>query len=275
MAKQSNMKYLFTFLAAGILFTGCKNEGNGNQNKDAMDENPYGEVVNVLKADSVEIEIEPISHATAIVNWGDTIFYIDPVGGAEAFEGKEKPDFILITDIHGDHMSVETLQTMDLEGVHIIGPQAVIDEMPEEMVDIVRALENGATTRVLDFYIEAVPMYNLPEDDDSRHPKGRGNGYIVERNGQRLYIAGDTEDIPEMRELEDIEIALIPMNMPYTMSVEDAADGVLAFAPEKVIPYHFRGEDGFADVEKFKKLINEGNKDIEVELLEWYPDREE
>ncbi|WP_372919456.1 MBL fold metallo-hydrolase [Salegentibacter sp.] len=270
------MKYLFTLLAVGILFTGCKNEGNGNQTEDAMEENPYGEGKNVLEADSLDIDIQPISHATAVVNWGDATFYIDPVGGAEAFEGKEKPDFILITDIDGDHMNVETLQALDLENVHIIVPQAVHDELPGEMDDIVRALENGATTRVLDFFIESIPMYNLPEDDpDSRHPKGRGNGYVVEKNGQRLYIAGDTENIPEMRELENIEIALIPMNMPYTMTVEDAAEGVLAFAPEKVIPYHYRGEDGYADVEKFKELVNEGNKDIEVELLEWYPDREE
>jgi L-ascorbate metabolism protein UlaG (beta-lactamase superfamily) len=270
------MKYLFTLLAAGILFTGCKNEEKEKQSEDAIsDNNPYSEGKNTLEADSVEIDIQPISHASAVINWGDASFYIDPVGGAEAFKGKDKPDFILITDIHGDHMSAETLQAIDLEGVHIIVPQAVKDELPEELNDIVRTLENGATTRVLDFYIEAIPMYNLPEDPEAYHPKGRGNGYVVEKNGQRLYIAGDTENIPEMKELKNIEIALIPMNLPYTMTVEDAADGVLAFAPKKVIPFHFRGQDGFADVEKFKELINEGNKDIEVEMLEWYPEREE
>lgn len=268
------MRYLFTLLAAGILFTGCKNEGKENQNNTA-EENPYSEGKNTLESDSVDIEIQPISHATAVINWGDASFYIDPVGGAEAFEGKEKPDFILITDIHGDHMSAETLQAMDLEGVHIIVPQAVKDELPAEMNNVLRTLENGATTKVLDFYIEAIPMYNLPEDPEAFHPKGRGNGYVVERNGQRLYIAGDTENIPEMKELENIETALVPMNLPYTMTVEEAANGVLAFAPKKVIPYHFRGQDGFADVEKFKKLVNEGNKDIEVKMLEWYPDREE
>ncbi|MDR9457287.1 MAG: MBL fold metallo-hydrolase [Salegentibacter sp.] len=269
------MKYLFTLMAVGILFTGCKNEGNDSQTEDSMSENPYGGETNYLEADTVDIDIQPITHATAVINWGDATFYIDPVGGIEAFEGKEKPDFILITDIHGDHMNAETIMAMDTEGTPIIVPQAVKDELPEEMNDILRTLQNGGTTRVLDFYIEAIPMYNLPEDPESYHPKGRGNGYVVERNRQRLYIAGDTEDIPEMRELEDIEIALIPMNLPYTMTVEDAADGVLAFAPEKVIPYHFRGEDGYSDVEKFKELVNEGNKDIEVEILEWYPDREE
>jgi len=264
-----------TLLAAGILFTGCKNESKENENTEAKTENTSEVAQNEATADTASIDIQPISHATAVINWGEATFYLDPVGGAEAFEGMEKPDFILITDIHGDHMSAETLQAMDLEGVHVIVPQAVKDQLPEELNSVLRTLDNGATTKVMDFYIEAIPMYNLPEDPDAFHPKGRGNGYIVERNGQRLYIAGDTEDIPEMRNLEDIDIALVPMNLPYTMTVENAADGVLAFAPKKVIPFHFRGKDGLADVEKFKSLVNEGNQDIEVEILEWYPDRAE
>lgn len=269
------MRFVLTLLTVGLFFTSCKNEGKDTQTEEAMTEKA-AETEEVQKeADTTTIAIKPISHATAVINWGDATFYIDPVGGAKAFEGIEKPDFILITDIHGDHMSAETLQNLDLEGVHIIVPQAVKDDLPKEMNDILRTLENGGTTRVLDFYIEAIPMYNLPEDPEGYHPKGRGNGYVVERNGKKLYIAGDTEDIPEMRNLEGIDVALIPMNLPYTMTVEDAADGVLAFAPKKVIPYHFRGQDGFADVEKFKKLVNEGNKDIEVQMLEWYPEGEE
>ena len=256
------MKYLLTLLAAGILFTGCKNENKENEDKEAKTENTSEVAQNETAADTASIDIHPISHATAVINWGDATFYLDPVGGAEAFEGMEKPDFILITDIHGDHMSAETLQAMDLEGVHVIVPQAVKDQLPEELNSVLRTLDNGATTKVMDFYIEAIPMYNLPEDPDAFHTKGRGNGYVVERNGQRLYIAGDTEDIPEMRNMKDIDIALVPMNLPYTMTVEDAADGVLAFAPKKVIPFHFRGKDGFADVEKFKTLVNEGNQDI-------------
>lgn len=269
------MKYLLTLLAAGILFTGCKNESKEKEDTEAKTENTSEVAQNETTTDTASIDIQPISHATAVINWGNATFYLDPVGGAEAFEGMEKPDFILITDIHGDHMSAETLQAMDLEGVHIIVPQAVKDQLPKELNSILRTLDNGATTKVMDFYIEAIPMYNLPEDPDAFHTKGRGNGYVVERNGQRLYIAGDTEDIPEMRNMKDIDIALVPMNLPYTMTVEDAADGVLAFAPKKVIPFHFRGKDGFADVEKFKTLVNEGNQDIEVEMLEWYPDRAE
>lgn len=268
------MRYLLTLLSLGILFTGCRNENKKDEDTDAKTESTSKVAQNETESGSASIDIQPISHATAVINWGDATFYLDPVGGAEVFEGMQKPDFILITDIHGDHMSAETLEAMDLEGVHVIVPQAVKEKLPEELNSVLRTLENGATTKIMDFYIEAIPMYNLPEDPEAFHTKGRGNGYVIERNSQRLYIAGDTEDIPEMRNLQEIDIALIPMNLPYTMTVEDAADGVLAFAPKKVIPYHFRGKDGFADVEKFKTLVNKGNQNIEVEMLEWYPKRE-
>ncbi|MGA8854878.1 MAG: MBL fold metallo-hydrolase, partial [Christiangramia sp.] len=105
------------------------------------------------------------------------------------------------------------------------------------------------------------------------HTKGRGNGYVLEKDGKRLYISGDTEDIPEMRALKNIDIALVSMNLPYTMPVDQAAEGVLAFQPKKVIPYHYRGKEGFSDVEEFKRLVNKGNPNIEVELMEWYPEK--
>jgi L-ascorbate metabolism protein UlaG (beta-lactamase superfamily) len=269
------MRFILTLLSIGLFLTSCKNQENKAQKDETMSENASITEEAKKETDTTDITIQPISHATAVINWDESTFYVDPVGGAQAFEGMKKPDFILITDIHGDHMSAETLQAMDLEGVKIIVPQAVKDELPAEMNSSLTILENGATTQVLDFSIKAIPMYNLPEDPEAYHPKGRGNGYVIEHNGKKLYIAGDTEDIPEMRNLEGIDVALIPMNLPYTMTVEDAAAGVLAFSPEKVIPYHFRGQQGYADVEKFKSLVNQGNKDIKVEMLNWYPNREE
>jgi L-ascorbate metabolism protein UlaG (beta-lactamase superfamily) len=131
-------------------------------------------------------------------------------------------------------------------------------------------LANDETVTDKGVTITAVPMYNIPETDDSRHAKGRGNGYILEGAGSRVYIAGDTGPIPEMKALKNIDMAFIPMNLPYTMGVDDAALAVLAFAPTKVYPYHYRQPDGFADVAKFKTLVNTGNPDIEVVLLEWY-----
>jgi L-ascorbate metabolism protein UlaG (beta-lactamase superfamily) len=132
-------------------------------------------------------------------------------------------------------------------------------------------MANGDSHTIGTLMFEAVPMYNLPmEGEDYRHVKGAGNGYLLESAGTRIYIAGDTEDIPEMRALEDIDVAFIPMNLPFTMDVATAAAGVLAFNPDIVYPYHYRGSDGLADVREFERLVTLGNPDIQVRLLDWY-----
>ena len=258
---------LFTMLAGSLL--SCKNE-----NREVPD--VTGEDVlegeTAATTDTAEIDINPISHATAVINWGDTTIYLDPVGGAEAFTGMTDADMVLITDIHGDHMSAETLAALNLGDTPIIAPQAVKDELPDSLATKITVMNNGENLSQSGIAIEAIPMYNLREEAKQFHPKGRGNGYVLEKDGQRLYIAGDTEDIPEMRSLENIDIALVPMNLPYTMPVDAAADAVIEFAPEKVYPYHFRGQDGKADVDKFKQLVNEGNSEVEVVLANWYPE---
>jgi L-ascorbate metabolism protein UlaG (beta-lactamase superfamily) len=113
-------------------------------------------------------------------------------------------------------------------------------------------------------------MYNLPNDSTARHPKGRGNGYILTLGDKKFYISGDTEDIPEMRSLKNIDVAFVCMNLPYTMSIEQAANAVLAFKPKIVYPYHYRGQDGFSDIQKFKTLVNNGDASIDVRLKDWY-----
>lgn len=268
------MKKIVTFFAFALLFFACKNDQKSEkeeteqfaQNDQTMDQ---------PESDSVEIDITPISHATGVFHWGDMVFYTDPVGGAAAFEGQDKPDFILLTDIHGDHMDAETLKALELGDTKIITPQAVKDKLPEDMQANLVVMNNGDTQEMMGFTIKAIPMYNIPETKDAMHTKGRGNGYVLEKDGKRLYISGDTEDTPEMRNLKNIDVAIISMNLPYTMPVDKAAEGVLAFKPKKVIPYHYRGKDGFADIQKFKQLVNEGDSEIEVELLDWYPKNEE
>jgi L-ascorbate metabolism protein UlaG (beta-lactamase superfamily) len=223
-------------------------------------------------SDMSEIGIYPISHATALINWGEEVIYTDPVGGAKAFADLDEPGIILVTDIHSDHLSIETLSATVKENTVIIAPKAVADLLPEKLLAKTVVSANGEKTTQKGFSIEAVPMYNLPEDPKSFHTKGRGNGYVVEKSGKRLYIAGDTSGTPEMRALKNIDIALVPMNLPYTMSVEEAASAVLDFAPREVYPYHYRGINGLSDVNKFKELVNAGNPNIMVELLNWYPE---
>ncbi|WPP49991.1 MBL fold metallo-hydrolase [Catalinimonas niigatensis] len=225
-----------------------------------------------ISTDQGELTINPVLHSTMVLEWDGMTIYIDPYGGQASFSEYDTPDLVLITDIHGDHMNAETLSALDLSNTELIAPQAVIDELGDIKFKKTHALANGEETDWKSIGVEAVPMYNLPETDDSRHPKGRGNGYILTLGGKRVYISGDTEDTPEMRALENVDVAFVCMNQPYTMDVEQAADAVLEFKPAIVYPFHFRGGGGqFSDVEEFKKLVNEGDEDIEVRLGEWYP----
>ncbi len=218
-----------------------------------------------------DLTIHPVLHSTMVMEWNGQTIYTDPYGGAEAFAGFDAPDLVLITDIHGDHLHKETLSALDLSGAELIAPQAVVEQLVDIKFKKVHTLTNGESADWQSMGVEAVPMYNLPETDDSRHPKGRGNGYVLTMGGKRIYISGDTEDIPEMRALDDIDVAFVCMNLPYTMDVNQAADAVLEFKPDIVYPFHFRGGGGkFSDVEEFKRLVNAGNQDIEVRLRDWY-----
>lgn len=228
----------------------------------------------VIATETGDLTVTPISHATFALQINDYTIYFDPTGGAEAFEGIEKPDLILVTDIHGDHLNAETIEAVKMPKTKIIAPQAVADELGEAFEDQLVVFKNGDTDTVKKVLVTAIPMYNLPETEDSRHPKGRGNGYVLEIGGKRIYVSGDTEDIPEMRNLEKIDVAFICMNLPYTMTVDQAAKAVLDFKPRVVYPYHFRGKDGFADVEQFKQLVTSQNEDIKVLIKEWYPNKE-
>ncbi len=222
------------------------------------------------------VEIIPIEHATAILEWGDTTIYIDPVGGKVVFEGQNEPDFILITDIHGDHFNIETLQELNTENATLVVPQAVADQIREEFTSKItlEIMGNGESKTFSGVTIEAIPMYNLREEALDFHTKGRGNGYVITIGNERIYFSGDTEDIPEMRALENIDKAFVCMNLPYTMPVESAAAAVLEFQPKEVYPYHYRGRPDVSDVAKFKQLVNERNPDIKVVQLDWYPNDE-
>lgn len=217
--------------------------------------------------------VHPIMHATMVLDWGGATIYTDPVGAVDQFNSMKPADVILITDIHGDHLSTSTLTQLVASGTVIVAPKAVAEKFTPMLLAQTVVLANGATTSQKGFMIEAIPMYNLPESSESAHTKGRGNGYVVTRDGKRVYVAGDTADIPEMRALQDIDTAFIPMNLPYTMTVESAAEGVLAFAPHHVYPYHYRGKDGLSDVAKFKQLVQSVNPDIDVILADWYPSK--
>lgn len=214
--------------------------------------------------------VKPIEHATFVLSWSDHTIYVDPVGGAEVFKGISKPDLVLITDIHGDHFDLKTLEAIMEPRTRIVTPRAVADKLPESLKNNIVILKNDEKTKSSDIDITAVPMYNIPESSSAFHPKGRGNGYVLTIADKRIYISGDTQNTPEMRSLKDIDAAFICMNLPYTMDISEAAKAVLAFKPKVVYPFHYRGKDGLSDVDKFKELVNLEDKTIEVKLLKWY-----
>ena len=218
-----------------------------------------------IPTDNGDLIVHPIDHATFAMGWNGSTIYVDPVGGAEAFQGLPGPDLILVTDIHGDHLNAETLQAVMGESTVLVAPGAVVEQLPESLQARARTLANGSETSLLGLTVLAVPMYNLTEDRLQYHEPGRGNGYVVTLGGRRVYISGDTEDIREMRALEDIDVAFVCFNLPYTMTEEQAADAVLEFQPEIVYPYHYRG----SDVDAFTSMVGE-NPEIEVRIGGWY-----
>lgn len=261
------MKTLVSLLIGGVLLLGCKEKKYAKPIAIAKKENATVQV----NTKDANIKIIPIEHATAVLEWNDITIYIDPVGGAKAFEGQKQPDLILITDVHGDHLSVETLEALNTEKAKIMVPQAVADMIPENFTPQLDVLNNGDAKERYGITVEAIPMYNLRKEALKFHTQGRGNGYVLNIDGQRLYFSGDTEDIPEMRALSNIDKAFICMNLPYTMTIESAADAVLEFKPKQVYPYHYRGRPDVSDITEFKTMVNAGNPDLEVIQLDWYP----
>ena len=257
MYKPITMKYLFTLV---ILL--CFSLAHA-QSPDSPDR---------IATDKGDLTVQPIIHGTLVLQWNGKTIYFDPYGGADLFKDQPKADMIFITDIHGDHLNMNTLSQLDWGKATFYVPQAVMDKLPENMQARSVVLNNGDSKEAADIKISAIPMYNLPNDENARHPKGRGNGYILEMGGKKIYISGDTEDIAEMRELKKVDVAFVCMNLPFTMDIDQAASAVLDFKPAIVYPFHYRGRGGLSDVAAFKQKVNAGNANIEVRLKNWYPD---
>ena len=218
-----------------------------------------------------EIKIQPLMHASMHLSWKEQSILIDPYKNENYYKNISSPELILITDIHGDHLNIESLKNINIEKTQFVVPQAVANILRENGFTKIQELSNGSRTNINGMEIAAIPMYNLPQEEKSKHPKGRGNGYIITLGNQKVYLSGDTEDIAEMRQLQNIDIAFVCMNLPYTMDVEAAASAVLDFKPKLVFPYHYRGGGGkFSDIHKFKELVNASNEEIEVRLVDWY-----
>ena len=207
------------------------------------------------------VEIEPIHHGSLVLKFKDKVIHVDPWSQGN-YDDVAKADLVLITDIHSDHMDPNQIQEVTKTGSIIIAPEAV-----QKTITKAQVLRNGETTEVLGIRIEAIAMYNLkrgPGPGKLYHTKGRGNGYLLTLGHERVYVSGDTECVPEIRALKNVDIAFICMNLPYTMTPQEAASCVNSFQPRVVYPYHHRG----AELEDFKSGVTAAG--TEVRVLDWY-----
>jgi len=227
-----------------------------------------GHAANIFSTSGGDITIHPISHASFVMETPKGTIYVDPVGDVAAYSDFPAADLVLITHEHGDHFKTETLAGVVGDATVLITNPAVHGKLDSDMAAKASHIANGESTDFNGVGIEAIPAYNTTEERLNFHPQGRDNGYVLSFDGFRVYVSGDTEDVPEMRALQDIDLAFVCMNLPFTMDVEAAASAVAEFAPTYVYPYHYRGRDnGTQDPAEFAKLIGDA---AEVKLGNWY-----
>ncbi len=207
------------------------------------------------------VRLTVINHASMVIEGGRLVIAVDPVG-ANRYDGLPQADLVLITHAHGDHLDPTAVVKLKKATAMVLGPESVAKSLAGTTV-----IRNGENRQVGQWTIEAVPAYNLkrgPSAGSVYHPKGDGNGYVLDLAGNRCYVAGDTEAIPEMKALKNIAVAFLPMNLPFTMTPEEAAEAAKSVVPRIVYPYHYRG----TDLASFQKAL-EGSG-IEVRIRDWY-----
>ena len=214
----------------------------------------------IIPAQGGAIRITPMFHGSLQIEYRGEIIHVDPFSAGD-YSGAKKADFVLITHTHPDHLDAKAISQVTTNATDFIAPSSVsaaLKKIPFVQKGHVQILKNGELTSMkieteLDengkkrlltkMTFQAVPMYNLkrgPKPGQKFHPKGQFNGYVLTLGGKRIYIAGDTEATPEMKALKNIDVAFLPMNLPYTMTPQEAAVGAKAFKPKVVYPYHYR-----------------------------------
>jgi len=222
----------------------------------------------VFETENGKITVHPIDHASIVLETPSGTIYVDPVGDPAQYAMHPTPDLILVTHEHGDHFNAETLGAIAGEHTQLVTNPAVFDALSPTLKENASSLANGESTSFADVLIDAIPAYNTTPERKNFHPQGRDNGYVLTIDGIRIYISGDTEDIPEMRALENIDIAFLCMNLPFTMDINAAASAVAEFKPTYVYPYHYRGrENGTQDPAEFAKLVGDA---VSVKMGNWY-----
>jgi len=213
----------------------------------------------VIETSKGGLEIAFLGHGTLIMTYDGKTIHVDPYGEVADYGSLPKADLVLITHEHFDHLDPVALQAILKPATTVVATKDCAGQLPKALI-----MANGETRTVLGLSVEAVPAYNIAHkrpDGNPFHPKGSGNGYIVTFGDKRVYIAGDTENTPEMKALKEIDVAFLPMNLPYTMTAEMVADAARAFRPKILYPYHY----GDTNTARLVGLLK-GEKDIEVRI---------
>jgi L-ascorbate metabolism protein UlaG (beta-lactamase superfamily) len=213
----------------------------------------------VIRTAAGDLEITFIGHGSLMMKFEGKIIHVDPFSKLADYAMLPKADAILITHEHQDHLDPAALQNLRTKDTTLVLTAAAAEKVPGGTI-----MKNGDVRSVLGITIEAVPAYNLVhkrENGQPYHPKGQGNGYVLTFGNIRLYIAGDTENTPEMKALQNIDYAFLPMNLPYTMTPEMVADAAKAFKPGVLYPYHF----GDTDTARLAELLR-NDRGIEVRI---------
>lgn len=213
----------------------------------------------IVQTAAGKLEITFLGHGTLMFKFNDKVIHVDPFSRVADYSNLPQADIILVTHHHFDHFDVKLIDMLRKKTTEVV----LTEECARKMKDGL-ALSNGESATVQNIPIEAFPAYNLVhkrDDGNPFHPEGEGNSYVVTFGDVRVYIGGDTENIPEMKDLQDIDIAFLPMNLPYTMTPEMVADAARMFRPGILYPYH----TGETDVTQLERLLKD-EKDIEVRI---------
>ncbi|MHA6300183.1 MBL fold metallo-hydrolase [Devosia sp. CAU 1758] len=220
-------------------------------------------VADTLTTSAGDLIIQPVDHASLVLEWDGKAIYVDPVGGAERYAALPAPSAILITHGHGDHFDVPTLEAIAGDAPLIVNAD-VLGKLPESLKARATALANGESGTIIDLPIRAIAAHNITEDRMRYHPVGVGNGYVLTFADKQVYIAGDTEPTEDMLGLTDIAVAFLPMNLPYTMTPAQAVEAINTFKPAVIYPYHYGDSD-------LGPLETDVDSATEVRLRNWYP----
>ncbi len=213
----------------------------------------------IVETSAGELQITFIGHGTLMFEFGDKVIHVDPWSRLADYVKLPKADLVLLTHHHGDHLDVVALQQIRTDSSVV-----VLTEKCAEKVEGGIVMKSGDKKAYFGIDILTIPAYNLVhkrENGEFFHPKGEGNGYVLTFGDTRVYIAGDTENTPEMKALKNIDYAFLPMNLPYTMTPEMVTDAIKAFKPKVLYPYHY----GDTDLAELLKLLKD-NKDTEVRI---------